>query len=296
MADELTEHLVAWSYEGVSFPGQDTSTTFGHDAAKHSGFGQRGVDNEDTGRKPLVIRVRAMLINGLRGWTGPALWPDQYTRLVRALEDNPEGILTHPTRGALAVHFDEGTEEIRDPMRRGLTLALNFTEQGGTGELFEFTPATTRDPGTAMLAAAEEADAAKPPAFAAGVSLLDEAAAALDAVEAAGATVAEVVTRLDVLLDAVARCRADPATALVDAHPFRRALYSLESATVRYRAEAAGARRRTLVVPADLSLPRIAGLAEAYGDPTRAADLARANAIADPALVPAGTVLVVVDD
>jgi prophage DNA circulation protein len=291
--DELGQHLAPFAFEGIEFPARDISTSFGHDSAQHKGFGQRGADIETTGPKAEGVRVRAVLMNGLRGWTGPKLWPDQYQRLVRALKTTPEGLLTHPTRGVMTVHFDEGSEDIEVQNRRGLVLGLSFTEQNGESELLEMASATD-DPGSAMLAAAADVDALAPTDASVTRSLLDETQSALDFIEAETRSFAEVVSTLDALAADVQTRFDDPAAAVVDAHPYRAALYAMQSATLAYRESALGDAPRTYVVPEESSLARIAAHPDVYGNASRQSDLARANRVPDPARVPAGTVLRVV--
>lgn len=291
--DELARYLAPFAFEGIEFPARDISTAFGHDSAKHSGYGERGADIETTGPKAKVVRVRAVLMNGLRGWTGPKLWPDQYQRLMRALETTPEGLLTHPTRGVMTVHFDDGSEDIEVQTRRGLIIGLSFTEQRGESELLEMASATA-DPGDAMLSAAAEADEAKPPAVEVATPLVDEVQSALAFLEGGVRAFAETATTLDALATEVRERVEDPAAAVVDAHPYRQALFAVQSALVTYRAQYVGG-QRTFVVTEESSLARVAAHPDVYGDAHRAPDLARANHVPDPSRVPAGTVLVVVD-
>lgn len=292
--DELGQHLAPFAFEGIEFPAKDISTTFGHDSAKHAGYGQRGLDVETTGPKAETVKVRAVLMNDLRGWTGPKLFPEQYQRLLRALKTTPEGLLTHPTRGVMTVHFDDGSEEIEVQNRRGLVLSLSFTEQNGESELLEMASATN-DPGSAMLATAADVDASKPSAASSTTSLVEETQAALDFLEAETRSFAQAVTTLDALATDVQTRLEDPAAASVDAHPYRAALYAMQSATRAYRESALGHAPRTYVVPEESSLARIAAHPDVYGDASRQSDLARNNHVPDPSYVPAGTVLMVVD-
>ncbi len=291
MADDLAQTTAPFAYEGVEFPATDIATSFGHDSAQHKGYGTRGADIETTGPRPEVIRVTAVLVNGLRGWRGDPLYPVVYQRLLRALRERPEGFLTHPTRGALEVHFDEGSEVIRPVERRGVTITMTFTEQRGTAELLEMA-AVRADAGAEMVAAAQTADAARP-------AEVDEIGPLVQDVltfcESASRTFAEAATRLDAVVRGVEARLADPAATAVEFHPYREALWSVQTATLRYRDEYTAGSTRTYVVPAATTLPEIAASPDVYGDPNRATDLLRANTILDPTLVPAGTTLVVPD-
>lgn len=291
MTDDLARTTAPFAFEGIEFPGTDITTSFGHDSAQHKGFGTRGADIETTGPKAEVIRVKAILVNGLRGWRGEPLYPDTYQRLVRALKTTPNGALTHPTRGLLDVHFDEGTEEIRPVERRGVTLTLSFTEQQGTAELLEMASAQP-EAGAEMLSAAAAADAVKPDEIEA---LTADVEATLVYLEDASRTFGEAVTALDALSRGIEERLADPAAAVVEMHPFRDALWSVQTATLRYRERYTATTTRTYTVPEAASVARIAASGDVYGDASRAADLMAANTILDPTLVPAGTVLVVPD-
>jgi prophage DNA circulation protein len=290
MADDLARTTAPFAFEGIEFPGTDITTSFGHDSAQHKGFGTRGADIETTGPKAEVIRVRAVLLNGLRGWRGAPLYPDTYQRLLRALKSTPNGLMTHPTRGVLDVHFDEGTEEIRPVERRGVVLTLSFTEQQGTAELLEMAGAQP-EAGAQMLSAAAAADAVKPDELEA---LTADVEATLVFLEDASRTFGEAVTALDALSRGIEERLADPAAAAVEMHPFRDALWSVQTATLRYR-ERYTATTRTYTVPEAASVARIAASGDVYGDASRAADLMAANTVLDPTLVPAGTVLIVPD-
>lgn len=291
MPDDLARTTAPFVFEGIEFPATDITTSFGHDSAQHKGYGTRGADIEPTGPKAEVIRVKAVFLNGLRGWRGAPLYPETYQRLLRALKSTPIGSLTHPTRGTLDVCFDEGSEEIRPVERRGVTLTLSFTEQQGTAELLEMASAQT-EAGAEMLSAAAAADAVKPDGIGA---LTADVEATLTYLEDASRAFGEAVTALDALSRGIEERLADPAAAAVEMHPFRDALWSVQTATLRYRERYTATTARTYTVPEAVSVARIAASPDVYGDASRAGDLMAANTILDPTLVPAGTVLVVPD-
>jgi len=87
----------------------------------------------------------------------------------------------------------------------------------------------------------------------------------------------------------------DPAAAVVDAHPFRAALYATLTAMRGYRESYLGPAPRVFVVEQELSLAEIASLPEVYGDASRASDLLAANQVLDPSRIAVGTRLNVVD-
>lgn len=289
--DDLARTTAPFAFEGVEFPGTDITTSFGHDSAQHKGYGTRGADIETTGPKAEVIRVKAMLLNGLRGWRGAPLYPDIYQRLMRALKSSPEGILLHPTRGGMVVHFDEGSEEIRPVERRGVVLTLSFTEQQGTAELLEMA-SSQPEAGAEMLSAAAAADAIKPDELEA---LVADVEATLAYLEESSRTFGEAVTALDALSRGIEQRLADPAAAAIELHPYRDALWSTQTATLRYRERYTATTTRTYTVLEAASVARIAASQDVYDDASRAADLMAANTLLDPTLVPAGTVLVVPD-
>jgi DNA circularisation protein N-terminus len=294
ITDDLGRALSVWSWEGIEFPGEDASTTYGHDSVQHKGFGQRGANIETTGPKPLVTKVRAALVNGLRGWRGPALFPDTWERLTRSLTTTPEGFLSHPTRGLFTAHFDEATEEIKVRERRGLFITLSFTEQNGEADVLTFAP-TDAAPAAAALASSIEVDALRPAGARVTSSLAAEVSAALDFLETSTRTVAQATARFDGLLASIEARASDPAAVASTAHAFRAALYATRGAILRYRAKYLGSGRRFFVVDDSTSLARIAANPLVYGDASRAPDLARANTVLDPSRVAAGTRLVVID-
>lgn len=295
-ADDIGEHLWTWAWEDIEFPGEDMSTTFGHDSARHQGFGQRGANVETTGPKVLTTRVRAVFSNSLRGWKGPPLFPDQWRRLTRSLNDNPEGFLTHPTRGVFTAHFDEATEAVNVKLRRGVTLDLSFTEQNGEAANIDLRSGSRRDPVSSARQSVALADATAPAAVAAVapplLPTLDTATAWL---EDSRRSYTEASARFDALLAAIDMRLSLPASQVVTAHAYRVALEDARVAVLSYRDRYVGRSQRQHRVLEAASLARIAGDPAVYGDPSRATDLARANTVLDPSLVPAGTVLVVVD-
>lgn len=290
MSDEIGRNLAVCAFGDIQFPAMDISTAYGHDSARHQGYGQRGSDIETTGPKAKVVRLRAVLKNGLRGWTGPALFPDQYALLTRALESTPEGFLTHPTRGLMTVHFDEAEEVINTRERRGVELTLSFTEQRGESDLLDFTPTSTA-PDAAMQSAAATADGLAP----AGTALLGaDVVDVLTYLDTATRSYLEATARLDGLVARVQSALVAREVAASSMHGYRMALHALLGSTLAYRLRYMASGQRTIVVPAEMSIARVAGLPGVFGDPRRAADLLRANGVADPSRIPAGTRLTVV--
>jgi len=292
LSDDLGRTLATAAYDGVEFPAAGLTTEGGHDSAKHQGYGQRGADIETTGPQPEAVRCRAVMQNGLRGWTGPELYPTQYQRLLRALRGTPEGFLTHPTRGVMTVHVDHFSEVVSETSRRGVVLELAFTEQRGESDLLEMAPPVASALDDAATAAAA-ADATRPTGARVSASLVEELAAARGFVESAGRSLAQARARVGSLLASIEARAADPAAAGASGHAYRAALAATRAAVLRYRAGALTSSGRSHVVLEEASLARIASDPRVFGDASRAAELARANVVLDPTRVPAGTVLVI---
>lgn len=286
----LSDSLAAWTYESVSFPGTETRVEWGHDSARHQGYGQRGNDVETTGQKARTFTVSIPLRNGLR-WSGERLYPETYLRLREALK-TPEGFLTHPTYGLVTVHVDTISERIDPAKPDGLDLDVTFTEQRAESQELELTLARSAAPADAALSAAAEADAA--------VSSLDlststtisaEVSAAFEYLDASVRGGAEAIAAFDDLVaDLDARLR-DSAASGVDGHAYRTALGRTRAAVLARRAEYLGDTAQTITLGDTMSLARAA--VEAYGDAARAAELASKNRIDDPLFISAGTVLVI---
>lgn len=289
----LREFGAVWQFEEQEFPGAEFSVASGHDRVMHAGLLQRGGHIETTGPKAKTFQVKVPLYNGLRGWRG-VVFPDLYVRLVRLLETTPYGTLYHPTRGALSVHVDD-IKEAGDPKNDGgVTLDLTFTEQDGSAGEFALGPITT--PRAAIEAAEAQALAAavdRPGLLAQLSALYDTVADAMSYADEALRTYAEVAATLESAANQVEALLDDPAVMVSDLLPMRSALYTTMAAVQRVKEEFA-ADAGTFTTTQDASVSEIASYPEVYGDASRAADLCKANRIADPTLVPAGTTLVVI--
>ena len=293
--DALARQLAPASFEGVDFPVVDVTTTDGHDSARHAGYLQAGADIETTGRKPGAIKLKIAFFEGIRGW--PAnLFDIVRVELVEAFQDNPYGQLIHPSRGPMQVHVDEWVEPLEGRVRNGCWLDVAMTEQRGASSLLDPALRPT-DPATDLTTAAAAADAAAPPGVDDDPSVLDLVNAALEVVDAANATFLASGGSLSGLVAAVGDRLLAVAPFGADVYLYRIALERTLAAALTLQSALAstGGGPRTFTVPTPLSIQRIAGLPQVYGDPTRARDLLDANAITDPLFVPAGTVLIVLD-
>lgn len=293
MTDQLAKHFARWSYEGVDFPATEHETEGGHDSATHSPYlGAQQV--ETTGPRAYKTTVQVPLHSGV-AWP-EELFPATYRRLVRAFEETPKGLLTHPTRGTFVAHVDSWKEVGKGDRRDGVSLTVQFTEDAGQSEVLDFAAGDQADPGEAALARAAEADAAAPSGVASTTTAVAAVTTALAYLEAADRTRLQATGTFDQLIADLGGRLVDAATAPATAHAYRYALERTRAAVFDYRARYLGdARPRTYVVPSSMSVAMIAAMPEVYGDARRGPDLLAANALRDPANVPAGTVIQVVD-
>lgn len=288
----LSDSLSDWAWEGVVFPASETSVEWGHDSARHQGYRQRGADVETTGQKPRAVTVTIPLRNGIR-WTGPErLYPETYLHLREALK-TPEGYLTHPTYGLMTAHVDSVRERI-DPMRPdGLDLEVTFTEQRAESQELELTLARSASPADAALSSAQQVDAegAAVDGRADTTSLAAAITEAFDYLDSAQRSSTEVASSLGELVADVESRLSDPAGMVSTAFEYRSALSRTRAALLDRRAQYLGSDAAlTVTIAEDMSLARAAVVA--YGDASKASQLAGRNRIDDPTLIPAGTVLV----
>ncbi len=289
---DLSRTLAAFTYEGVEFPGVDTTVSWGHDGAKHHGYLQRGTVTETTGQKPRVFTVRVPLRNGIR-WTGPQrLYPETYLALRDKLKQ-AVGSLTHPTYGFVTVHVDDIRETIDPTKGDGLDLDLTFTEQDGDAQELDLSlgAPSSSTPSEAALAYAADADtAAASLTLADSTSVADEIGATFDYLQEAERSYTDASARFTSVIESIRTRSADDGAADATGHAYRYALSRTLASVLDYRAEYLGAES-----PQSFTLPETMGLARAaaliYDDVTRAAELAAKNRIPDPAAIPAGTVL-----
>jgi hypothetical protein len=289
--DLFTRTLVRASFEGVEFPAGKLETEGGHDGVEHTAYRRPGADVEPTGEKPVRGTIMAHLLNGLPGWG--ALWPDRLQALLAAIKRHPLGRLQHPTEG-LVDAFVSVWKRTTDPEQRsGEVVELHWVEHNASvARLLTATGAAPTDPAATATTQAQAADAAASgtrgyapvaPRLAATLAYLDAAPRSYPQTLAALASLAAVCTADLALADL-----AGP-----DAYATVAALEAARAAVVALRARylPLAAAQRRYAVPRDMALWEVAR--ECYGDVDQAATLARANAVADWLLVPAGKVLTV---
>lgn len=294
MTSEIARTTAPYVYEGVEFPGADTRVAWGHDSAKHQGYLQRGQVSETTGQRARVFTVRIPLRNGLR-WNGPKrLYPETYLDLREKLK-TAIGFLTHPTYGLVEVHVDDVIETMDPAKPDGLDLDVTFTEQDGAAQELELAmsgPAAST-PSEAAVVHAETADTeAASLTLSDTSSLAEEVGGAFDRLQEAQRPYTEAAAEFAAVAASIRARAEDPGAVLAAGHAYRAALSQCLSSVLDYRAEYLGAELPEVVVlPEPMSLARAAVLA--YGDPSRAAELASKNRLPDPAFIPAGTELVI---
>ncbi len=289
---DLSRTLASWTYENVAFPATETRVEWGHDSAKHQGYGQRGADIETTGQKPRVITATIPLRNGLR-WPGERLYPETYLKLREAFK-TAEGFLTHPTLGLVTVHVDSVSERIDPTKPDGLDIEVSFTEQRAESQELELALASRSTPADAAAAEASAADkaAASLAGLAATDALADNVAAAFGYLAEAARTGPDAASTFGALVADLDARLSDPAASDAAWHDYRSALVRCRAAVLSARAESIGSTEAlTITLGETMSLARAA--AQAYGDPSRAAELAAKNRIGDPLFIAAGTVLAI---
>lgn len=296
MNDALSQ-LAEFSFAGVSFPVEDSSVDGGHDVAEHSAYLRRGADVEPCGQKPYRVSVTIPFINTpqLVARYG-LLFPDLRFDLISAFETQPIAALIHPTFGTFQAAVTEWKEALAPDARGGVRLTATFLEHNGEAGLLVGPEGTPQTPTTAAAQRqATEADALLaqyqfPPSYpllavvvASQLAALEGGLLAYSAVSACFRAMLAPVA-LYLALPALANARAHAATlALLD---LQATLYALQS---RYQPTLVQSRRFT--VPSTMALWQVAHLV--YGDASQTALLLAANAIPEPLLVRAGTVLTI---
>jgi prophage DNA circulation protein len=295
--DALYEHTQPCAFAGVAFPVESADTDGGHDGAEHTAINRAGADCEPTGRKPYKGRLRVPLVNGLDGWPDD-LFPTRYRELVEAFEANPIGELRHPTRGNFTAFLHDWHEKLAPDTRSGVVIEVEWTEHSESiGWLMSFGEAA---PGSVAEAStlAETADAAMaakdPDNDGEWVSIKDTFDATLGGLDLTEVTsyllLAQAFTDL---LGAIGDDLALGGFAAANAHDVIAALEACRAAVLRLRAEYLPDEplARFWTVPAEMPLWQCS--LHVYGTTAGVARLRSCNPLDDPALVPAGTVLMV---
>ena len=290
----LATQIVRCAYRGVEFPCAEFKDSRGNASKAHTAWRVPGADLEFTGRDPLKITIRALFFNGMTGGWPEDMFPGQHNLLESEFLEHPQGELTHPFYGRISVQFDKFQRSFDPMVQQGVSVELEFTENNASAFYAIVQPQDS--PGPALTSAAADADTA--------VAALTDKLAPLspvvdtqldylededrDSAQALGA-LAEIQTAAQTQLDSAL-------LAGLDGHDAREAIRAVIAQSWAYRARYVTPKpqSRTYVAPARMGLARLAK--EIYGDPTRAADLRRANTFPDELFVPAGFVVVVPDD
>src|SRR5574341_411905 len=135
MADVLATTLLEASYQGIVFPCTDAPVQGGHDNLPHKAYGRRGADVETTGQREYRGTLTAAFINGLRGFRGVELFPLGYRTLIQTMERNPQGRLTHPTRGVMRIQIDSWTEKPSPQARNGAYIDIQWIEHNASASV-----------------------------------------------------------------------------------------------------------------------------------------------------------------
>lgn len=159
MADLFSE-LIECSYKGISFPYGPVGTKGAHNLAEHPLMDVDGVSLEATGRASYTFEVEAYFFNGLapgvnETW-GDGLYPQQFLKLIAALEERTTGEFVHPVYGGIDCKPVSWESRIDPDRRSGEILHIVFREsrEGESRSLGSVSPFTT------AIAAAGDLDAA----------------------------------------------------------------------------------------------------------------------------------------
>lgn len=282
--------LAGASFEDVEFPTIDADASEGHTFAKHVAKGRRGTDLEHNQQRPSSGTLTVPLFNDsrmVRRW-GPLL-PDKLVALRAKFIEKPIGRLFHPTHGSFLAGIETWKTSPDPQKRNGFLLTFEWTEHNGEAAVFLEDRRASDDPSTKLSAAAIAFDALAILSGTAGYRALTAPVSTMLAlVGDLAATPSRVASQIESVLADV-----DVNFELFAAAGEWEEVAALETSRAQLyalRRELLTATERTWTVPHTMTLPEAA--AAALGDAARAPLLARANAIPDPLVVAAGTVLV----
>lgn len=287
----ITDHIVRCAYRGVEFPCTEFKDSRGHAHKAHTAWRVPGADIETTGREPLKISLKAGLLNGMTGGWPADLFPGLHDRLESAFLDEPQGTFQHPYYGPIEVQVISWERSFDHACQQGVTLDIELLENNASA--YWPVAIAQQEPASGLVAAADEADTAVEALGEDSPGLADTVDTQLAYLEDDDRTAAQASAALAEIQTVASASLDSAALAGVEGHDARAALRATLAMTYEYESRYLVPRptARTHVVTARMSLARIAALI--YGDPNRAADLRRANALADELFVPVGTVIVV---
>ena len=293
MTDVLST-LAEATYGEFSFPVSAVSVEGGHDFAEHTAYGRRGADMEPCGQKPYTGSFTIPCVNTpqLVARYGE-LFTDLREGMVRVFEDVPIGLLTLPGYRSFDAAVKTWSSELSPDVRNGADLKVTFTEHNATVALLTANGTPTNTPATVSLLATN-ADAAMLAFSATGwLSLALTITTQLAVLQASPLPYTAVSECFRRMLAPIASNLALPLFASAAAHAATLALLNLQASVyeLQSRYQPTLAQSRTYTVPATMALWEVAQ--SVYGDASLTGLLRASNAIVDPLLVKAGTVLVI---
>ena len=293
MTDVLST-LAEATYGEFSFPVSAVSVEGGHDFAEHTAYRRRGADMEPCGQKPYSGSFTIPCVNT------PALvqrYGDLFTdgreAFVRLFEDVPIGLLTLPGYRSFDAAVKTWSSELSPDVRNGTDLKVTFTEHNATASLLTANGSPVSTPATVSLLASL-ADAAMRAYAATGwLSLATTIAEQLATLSTSALPYTAVSECFRRMLAPIAYNLALPLFASAAAHAATLALLNLQASIydLQSRYQPTLSQARTYTVPVTMALWEIAQ--SVYGDASLTSLLRAANAISDPLLVKAGTVLTI---
>lgn len=280
----------------VRFPVQGARATGGHDSAKHVAYRRDGADFEPTGLKAYegTLTVPLLDVPALNRRYGTMV-PGVRTALIEAFEANPIGRLTHPFRGVLLVMLGDWTETMDPENRSGTIMEVTWMKQDPAGGDFiseSRLPDAARDAPTAGAAADTAVDAlpaGRPTGYTAMGPAVTSALLTLGvapSVTAVLTTFRDLHASVDANVALPALLAVAGAPALLAHERLRAALYVARAALFPGLGDA-----RTYVVPRAAPVWQIAQ--DVYGNASLTSLIFAANAVRDPSVIPAGTVLTI---
>ena len=294
MTDVLKD-LAEASFNGVIFPVEMASTDGGQRLVEHEALLRRGADVEMTGQRPYSGSLTIPFINTatLTRRYGE-MFPAKRFDVLAAFESSRIGTLTHPTYGTFQAAIKSWRETLEADTRNGCRWVVEWVEHNGQASNLlnnaAQPPVTSLNSVNTNATAANDLMAASGQPFAPVQPLVSEK---LDYLEAQPRTFSEVSDAFRQMLQPVQVNLGDPVFAQPGTYSVLRSLldlraqlYALESL---YRPTAEQVRLYTL--PVDMSLWQVS--LAVYGDATRTQYILGANAISNPLVIGAGTVLTI---
>lgn len=303
MTSKLSRTLARAAYRNIEFPVVSSKTSYGHDSVEHTAYLVPGADQEPTGLRAARGQLTVALSGNIKGYG--ELYPSLYKRLCSEFEQNPRGLLRHPTRGLLEVLVSQWDEDVTTQVTDGLGFSFSWVEQGsriaepfdGNVESARSSPAAL---GEQLNNGAAEADAAVnrtvPDATKRPTAVAPTIESRTSFLESATRTYSETLGAVRDIDTVIAAALESTSIAGADGWEPRFLLSELRSLAQRYGDAFLSARApRTFVVEHEMSLAELAALPAVLGDAKRARDLLANNRISNVFAVPVGTILTVAD-